>query len=71
VDDPQPEYFLECIEVAVAMQQFVIRMETESSDKTVNGPSDGLTTVPQGLVVLGRSNGQLLAACFQEEKAPE
>ena len=64
----QPEHLFEGIEIVIAMQQFVLCLQTESGDQAVDGLADSIAVLPQLSVVLGGCNGQGGSARFEDLK---
>ena len=60
--DLKAQYLLEGIEIAIAVQEFVFRLQTESGNQTIDGLANGVAAVAQVPVVVGGGNGQGAAA---------
>jgi len=53
VDDLQPKHLFECIEITVAMEEFVTGEQAEGSNPAINRLADGETALPQSAVIQG------------------
>lgn len=57
--DSQSERLLKTIEILVPVQQFVLGLQTESSDQAIDRLANGIAPLTQLSIVLRGGNGEL------------
>ena len=71
MDYPKTKRLFKRIEIAIAMQKFVARFETEAGDEAINRSADRISLVTQFSIVESRCDSQILAACLEEMKSKQ
>jgi hypothetical protein len=70
MDDLKPQQSLKRIEVVVAVQEFVLGLQTESGDQAIDSLSDRIAACTQVSVVMGCGNSQA-TACGLKNLEPQ
>ena len=69
--DLKAQYLLEGIEIAIAVQEFVFRLQTESGNQTINRLPNRITPFSQVAIIMGGSDGKSLTTSLKNLKVQE
>lgn len=69
--DLKAQYLLEGIEIAITVQEFVFRLQTESGNQTINGLPNRIAPFSQVAKIVGCSDGKSVTTGSKNLKVQE